>query len=125
MLKRIILLIFISFGIIGCKKESAKESAKTHIESFLKKKMNDPNSYEFVEMTDLDTVATNEYFSFMKISNEKAVRDVYDIVYKDSEDEVIVTEFSMRAKNAFGSKMLQTLKIILTDSLTVKDIITE
>jgi hypothetical protein len=125
MLKRIILLIFITIGIIGCKKESAKEIAKTNIESFLKKKMNDPDSYEFVEMTDIDTVAKNEYFSFMKISNEKAVRDVYDIVYKDSEDKVIVTEFSMRAKNAFGSKMLQTLKIILTDSLTVKDIITE
>lgn len=125
MIKKIIPLIFIAFSLISCKKESPKESAKTNIESFLKKKMNDPSTYEFVEMTDLDTVTTKEYFKFMKISNEEAVRKVYDIVYKDSEDKIIVTEFTMRANNALGSKMIQTFKIILTDSLTVKDIIGE
>ncbi|PIA77967.1 hypothetical protein BFR04_06960 [Gaetbulibacter sp. 4G1] len=123
MLKKIILLVLISFGIISCKKDTDKKIAKTNIEKFLAMNINSPNYYELIDMTDLVTLSEKEYYSFMKASDEKTSQDIYEMVLKDSEKKTIVTEVNMRIKNKFNSsEKLITLRVALSDSLTVENL---
>jgi hypothetical protein len=84
--------------------------------------MNDPSSYEFVEISDLDTISEKNYYRFLRLSRDETEKQLYDILYKKSKKKIITTKFTMRAKNGFGAKIIKTIDVILTDSLTVKEV---
>jgi PBP1b-binding outer membrane lipoprotein LpoB len=123
-MKKTGLLVLAMIIFYSCSKElSPKETAKKNIEKYIINKINDPSSYEFVEISNLDTIAEKEYYNFLRLSNDKTEQQLYDILYKDSNEKIIVTKFTMRGKNAFGAKMIKSMDVILSDSLKVKDII--
>lgn len=169
-------IIFLLILMSSCQKNKPKpiDVAKTNIEAELMQALNDPESYEFVSISPLDTVYAKDYYkemmnnytellnsmsgypekieSFRNRADEfnkygypedakesedmadelqasfdkaKQSKSKFEKSYNDSNDieiKEIKTIFTCRAKNRMGAKVLADYSVVLTDSLTVKDI---
>ena len=66
-MKKILSIIALTLLIISCNetkpKLTAKEIAKKNIENSLKNSLHDAGSYEFVSLSDIDTVFTKEHYA--------------------------------------------------------------
>ncbi len=144
MKKITLLLIIITF--ISCKKEpTLQETVKANIEKELFDSLNDPDSYEFVSMGDIDTIYAKDFYSKrIELLNErvgylgndkdvvtKTMKETYEeqiLKYQnkldsipENEIESITTTFKFRSKNKLGAKILANYYVYLTENLTVEE----
>jgi hypothetical protein len=62
------LLVFLVVGFTSCsKKLSQEEIVRKNAEEYIKEKMNDPSSYEFVKLELIDTITFNDNIEYIKI----------------------------------------------------------
>ena len=135
-------------GYCSKKKSSEEQIVRSNIESIIMDTINDPDSYEFVNISAIDTIYTkaalygihesykkmleerkNEtkqgYFSMSLEELKKQVKES-ELDYKSIEDEKQILEFKTvfkyRTNNVYGAKMLYTNEIILNDTLGVSEI---
>jgi peptidoglycan hydrolase CwlO-like protein len=75
-MKKLFLLILILF-IFSCSKEiSPEEKIKQALEEYLFKTINDPSSYEFVEIGKIDTISKIEHYKWIYNFNMKMYKSI-------------------------------------------------
>ena len=74
-MKQIFIITFCFLVLLGCS-ENHNRIAQENIENHLKNVMNDPSSYEFVSMTELDTIYKVPYYKERVLDYEKFVERI-------------------------------------------------
>ncbi|PHS51628.1 MAG: hypothetical protein COB01_09665 [Lutibacter sp.] len=79
-------LLLIIFSLISCDKNlTKKEIIKKQTFDFLKNNLNDPNSYEFVNLELIDSVSKKDSMkTLIQLNNKKIIRNIKSIKFYNS-----------------------------------------
>lgn len=144
-MKKITLLLMITVSFFACKKETTSEERfKEIIEPVVIENLNDPKSYEFVSVSEIDTFLLKDTYKRNLDLNQKWLNDLkasdsseyankqrksyieeiekyksgLDTVSDNSIDEIGVT-FKYRANNKLGGLVLSENRIYFDDNFNI------
>lgn len=101
-------LALAAFLMVSCEaKKTPEEIAKENISAYIKKDMNDPDSFEFVEMTDFDTLTTQGHYD-IEINIKKILLSKKDRLLQTDKENV-----ELAKENLELSKSLESADISL------------
>ena len=112
-MKKIIILFLTSLYFLSCGQQTKEENYKEQIETYFKKSMHDPDSYELESFNLMSNVPVSILWKAKKQLMEENLSDeIYDIKIDSIEKEYskIYEQalIKVRGRNAFGAKTLNS-----------------
>lgn len=111
-----LLIIYLVCIVMGCgtqQSETPENVVKINAETYIRDKLNDPNTYEFVSLEVVDSVTYRDNIDYRRdylYANERAVKviDSLSATLGDQVNDVASYTylFTFRATNAMGAKVL-------------------
>jgi len=105
-MKRIAIILF-TVIVFSCSKKTTYQIAKENIESEILRKANDPDSYEFVEMTEIDTLFLVEHLT-QKLNHAKGNEILIELNEESIKQYLSTSERYKRLKNETLSQYSKT-----------------